>query len=248
MENGMQPNPTKYQSIFFGDTPKCNITVDNTSIVPTEVIILLGVALDSQLSFTNHINGICTKAGRNLNVLKRVAKSLPTKVKLQLYSTYITCHFNFCPLVWHFCGQSNTDKLERIQYRALRFVYDDYESDYNCLLAKAKMPNLELARQRAMCTQVFKCIHNHAPQYMSNLLQLQDKDVHNTRSAMALIQQHYGSVRYGQKTLKCYATHLWHKLPSGMRAITDLDSFKTMINTWMGPQCKCNFCKFVQEP
>ncbi len=26
--------------------------------------------------------------------------------------TYILCHFNFCPLVWHFCSQLDTDKLE----------------------------------------------------------------------------------------------------------------------------------------
>ncbi len=40
------------------------------------------------------------------------------------------CHFNFCPLVWHFCSKLDTDKLERLQMRALRFVYTDYESDY----------------------------------------------------------------------------------------------------------------------
>ncbi len=57
--------------------------------------------------------------GRNLNILKRVAHSLPTKVKLLLYNAYISCHFNFCPLVWHFCSVANTKKLGRLQYRAL---------------------------------------------------------------------------------------------------------------------------------
>ena len=246
IENGMQPNPTKFQSIFFGDTPPCTVNVQNIEIHPAGVIKLLGVSLDSQLTFSQHINQICIKAGRNLNVLKRVAHSLPTNVKLLLYNTYISCHFNFCPLVWHFCGVANTKKLERLQYRALRFVFADYESDYDSLLAKANMPTLELARQRQMCVQVFKCIHKLAPQYLSNVFTLKDKALHNTRSALALAQYHYGSVRYGQKTFKCYSTHLWNNLPNGIRAIADLESFKSMINTWMGPQCKCNFCKSVQ--
>ncbi len=88
IENGMQPNPTKFQSIFFGDTPPCTVNVQDIQIHPAGVIKLLGVSLDSQLNFSQHVNNICIKAGRNLNVLKRVAHSLPTKVKLLLYNTY----------------------------------------------------------------------------------------------------------------------------------------------------------------
>ncbi len=55
MENGMQPNPTKYQSIFFGNTPSCTINVQDVTIETTGLIKLLGVNLDSQLKFSNHI-------------------------------------------------------------------------------------------------------------------------------------------------------------------------------------------------
>ncbi len=144
----------------------------------TGLIRLLGVTLDGNLKFSQHIADICIKAGRNLNAVKRLARSLPTKVRLQLYKTYISCHFNFCPLVWHFCSKSDTDKLERLQYRALKFVYDDYESDYQALLDRANLLSLELSRQWQLCVQVFKCIHKLAPKYMSDLFKLQDKSLH----------------------------------------------------------------------
>ncbi len=252
-ENGMQPNPTKYQSIFFGKTPSCTVNVQNVqnahnvTIEPTGFIKLLGVSVDNQLNFNTHITNVCVSAGRNLNVLKRVAKDLPTNVKLQLYNTYISCHFNFCPLVWHFCSVSDTNRLEKIQFRALRFVYDDYESDYNTLLARAKMPTLELSRQRALCAEVFKCINNLAPQYMCNLFKLRDKSIHNTKSVKALVQSHYNKVKVGFKTFVNYSTHLWNNLPSNIRASTDLETFKAMINTWYGPSsCKCYLCNSVQ--
>ncbi len=242
----MQSNPTKFQSMFLGKTPSCDIQVENVTIQPTGLIKLLGVSLDSQLSFSSHISDICKKAGRNLNAVKRIAKALPTKVRLQLYKTYISCHFNFCPLVWHFCNKSDSDKLEKLQYRALRFVYDDFDSDYETLLSKANMPTLELHRQRALCIEVFKCIHKLAPPYLSELFTLRDKSIHNTRSARALIQSHCESVNNGLKTFVNYSTHLWNNLPNHFKNTTDLDNFKALVGTWLGPKsCKCNFCDSV---
>ncbi len=243
----MQSNPTKFQSIFFGKTPKCSIVTNDVTVESTGLITLLGVSIDAQLNFNNHVSNICTKAGRNLNALKRVAKHLPTSVKLLLYKTYITCHFNFCPLVWHFCGVSNTKKLEKLQYRALKFVFDDYESDYEALLFRANLPNLELSRQRAMCTAVFKCIHNLAPSYMSELFNQQDKSLHNTRNVKALIQSHYDSVTYGANTFVNYSTHLWNNLPNNIKVTSDLDVFKAQIDTWLGPKCNCNFCRSINN-
>jgi hypothetical protein len=42
------------------------------------------------------------------------------------------------PLVWHFCGEGNTKKLEKIQERALRFIYNDSDSSYENLLEKSQ--------------------------------------------------------------------------------------------------------------
>ena len=201
----------------------------------TGLIKLLGVTLDGQLKFSTHISDICIKAGRNLSALKRVAKSLPVNVKLLLYKTYILCHFNFCPLVWHFCSKSDTDKLERLQLRALWFVYADYDSDYTTLLNRANMPTLELARLHALCTEVFKSIHGLTPQYMSDLFVLQDKTIHNTRSAKSLKQKHSNSVNNGLKTFVPYSTHLWNNLPNHIKNTADQDTFKLLVDTWMGP-------------
>ncbi len=157
------------------------------------------------------------------------------------------CHFNFCPVVWHFCSQADTDKLERPQFRALRFVYGDYDSDYTTLLKRANMPTLELARLRALCTEVFKCVNNLAPKYMCNLFVLRDKSVHNTRSTKSVVQNHSNSVNNGLKTFVPYSTHLWNNLPNHIKNTTDLETFKSLIGAWTGPQCKCHFCKSMSS-
>ncbi len=147
-------------------------------------------------------------------MLKRIGKSLPLHVKLLIYRTYIACHISFCPLVWHFCSAANTQKLERMQYRALRYVYDYHDSDYDVLLNRANMPTLELARLRLLCIEVFKAINNISPPYMCNLFKLHEKQDHNTRSVKLLIQNHYNKVTYGKNTFICFSTHLCNNLPT----------------------------------
>jgi hypothetical protein len=44
-------------------------------------------------------------------------------------------------LAWHFCTDKNSKKFEKMQERALRFVYEDYNSSYEELQQKAKVPS-----------------------------------------------------------------------------------------------------------
>ncbi len=143
---------------------------------------------------------------------------------------------SLAPLVWHFCNKSDSDKLEKLQYRALRFVYDDYDSDYETLLSRANMQTLELHRQRALFIEVFKCIHKLAPPYLSELFTLRDKSIYNTRSAKALIQSHCESVDNGRKTFVNYSTYLWNNLPNHFKNTTDLDDFE-MIRKIIPQMC-----------
>ena len=46
--------------------------------------------------------------------------------------------------------------MERIVYRALKFVYNVFESDYTTLLQKAGLSSLELNRNRLIVIEVFK--------------------------------------------------------------------------------------------
>jgi hypothetical protein len=54
-----------------------------------------------------------------------------------------------------FCSKANTIKLEKIQERALRFIYEDYNSTYEELLHIAKVPSLQIRRMRTMAIECF---------------------------------------------------------------------------------------------
>jgi hypothetical protein len=54
---------------------------------------------------------------------------------------------------------SKSEKIfyrEKVQERALRFVYEDYNSSYEEILQKAKVPSLQIRRMRTMALETYK--------------------------------------------------------------------------------------------
>ena len=90
--------------------------------------------------------------------------------KLNIYHSFIMSNFNYCPLVWHFCGEVNTKKIEKIQEWTLRYIYQDYNSSYDTLLGKSKLPSLKVRRLRAIALEAFKILNNQTPVYLSDIL------------------------------------------------------------------------------
>ena len=96
----------------------------------------MGIEIDNRLNFKIHIHQLVKRAGGQLNFLIRNRKYLNYDAKKVVIESFILANFNYCSLVWHFCSSESMKKLERIQERAFRFLFEDYNSDYDQLLTK----------------------------------------------------------------------------------------------------------------
>jgi len=164
--NKMQANPEKFQAISVGrKTHDKNVmfNLNGINISCEDEVKLLGVTIDFKLNFNTHISNICKKAARQLNVLKRIGKHLNRLGKLTIYYSFIMSNFSYCPLTWHFCGEQNTKKIEKIQERALRFIYDDFKNSYEFLLEKSKLHSLKTRRMLTIALETFKIINKKRP-------------------------------------------------------------------------------------
>jgi hypothetical protein len=81
------------------------------------------------------------KASSQQNILKWIGKYLNRLGRLTAYYSFILSNFNYCPVTWHYCSEHNSLKMEKIQERALRFIYN---SSYENLLEKSKLPSLKI--------------------------------------------------------------------------------------------------------
>ena len=160
---------------------------------------------------------------------------------MSIFRCFVLSNFNYCSLVWNFCGAEYTSKMERIQFRALTFVYNDFNTSYTELLARANLPTLQLHRKREILVEVFKSVNEMSPYFMWDLFKVKDI-TYNLRSNRNVCLNHCRTKRYGLDSLSYHGAHLWNLLPNDMKKCKDLDIFKASVRNWNEPMCKCRMC------
>ena len=98
------------------------ITVENYVIRSSGVEEVLGVTIDNNLNFKEHILTLCKKANRKLHALSRISKHMTLNKRRILMKSFITSQFNYCPLIWMLHNRALNNKINHIHERALLTV------------------------------------------------------------------------------------------------------------------------------
>ena len=149
---------------------------------------------------------------------------------------------NFFPLAWHFCNKTCTRKLEKIQERALRFIYEDYSASYEELLQRINLPSLHIRRMRLLAFETFKILHDLSPDCLSDLVKFKNQS-YNFRYTNVLQIPKVRTVSYGLNSFRYTSAILWNSLPANIKEESNFSQFKNLIGTWNGTDCPCNICK-----
>ena len=62
-------------------------------------------------------------------------------------------------MVWHFSSKQDSDELDLLNKRIFRFIFKDFNSEFNNLLKRAGTANLKDKRLQNMILTTFKCLH-----------------------------------------------------------------------------------------
>ena len=60
--------------------------------------------------------------------------------------------------------------MEKLQYRALHLVFNDFDSSYETVLERVNMPKLHISRIRLIAVETFKILHKMSHVYLQDLL------------------------------------------------------------------------------
>ena len=132
---------------------------------------LLGVVLDNKLNFSKHVKLMCPEATSRIGTLTRMRKLVTEKTKLLLSKSVILSGLNYCSTVRFFITASDKRKLERMQEKGLRTVFNDNTSSYESLLKKATLPTLCNRRLQVLTILMLKVKNGMSPDYISELFQ-----------------------------------------------------------------------------
>jgi hypothetical protein len=238
--NYMKVNTEKFQFMIM-NTTNVNVTIEinETIISPSDSIKLLGVTIDKEFSFNDHIKNISSSAAKQINVLSRLSHVLSLPCKIKLLDAFILSNFNYCSLVYHNCKILDARKLENLFKRALRFVYMDFTSNYKELLVKSERSPLYVIRQRTMLLAVYKILHDKCPPISKDFFKKQYVQ-YNLRNSNVLIQPIYHTLKHGYNSFRYQGAMLWNKIGDNVKSL-DFNGFKCYVMKWE-PQCNCGSC------
>jgi hypothetical protein len=134
---------------------------------------------------------MCKKSSQQIREQIHVLMRIGKHVNVRKAKSFVSC---FCPLVWHVRKTVNTpvntDTLERLNCRALKFIlYQDYVSSYEELFKKYENISLHLGRPRNIATQTFTIMHMHCPVYLNEFIKKRE-------SAFFMIQMCFNHTKH----------------------------------------------------
>ena len=103
-------------------------TMDNKPRTPVLNHPYLGIELQQNMKWTTHINNTTTKAQKTLNMLRRNLKQTSTSIKSLAYKTIVRPQLEYASAIWDPNTKDEINKIDKIQTRAARWVFQDYSS------------------------------------------------------------------------------------------------------------------------
>ena len=241
--NRMVPNPNKFQVMFLGTQSKVDncLNINNQVCKPSTSVKLLGVTIDWKLNFNIHVNEICTKAILKSQALIRLRSKLSQSQKLSLYYSYIMSCFGYCPVIWTFSGKSSNTLINRVQRKALRAVYNDYDSNFEQLLEKGDHLTIHQMNLRSLLVEVYKCVNNINPSFLTSIFQYKNL-TYNLRRSNLLILPYTRTISYGLNSFKYRGSITWNNLPDSIKNCETKYKFKIELKKQKVIKCTCHIC------
>ena len=123
--NGLSLAPGKTECIIYSNraVPQgLTITIDGCVILVSSQVKVLGLVLDSKLSFKDHVDYITTKCNRSVYALRKVRAYLTVQQSLLIYTSMIRPVLEYCSGMLGSLSKERSARLEVCQNRALRVV------------------------------------------------------------------------------------------------------------------------------
>ena len=164
----MKANSDK-SHLIMSCTEATTAMIDGLPIDSSKTEVLLGITINHELKFDEHVDYLCKKASLKLNALARVARSMNVSKKRIILKSFIELQFGYCPLIWMLHSGGVNNKINLIHERALRITYNDKSSSYSELLTKDIPATIHHRNIRALAIEIYEVIQVISPPILNEV-------------------------------------------------------------------------------
>ena len=211
----------------------CSVPVAcrETSLERITCTKLLGVQLDQNLKWNDHVKSLLTSCYGTLSILRRLKNLAPFHVRKNLAESLVIAKLDYAGTVFYPLPQYQVDRLQRLQNACAGFVLRKYAGPDD--LAYLNWLPISERRDFNILKLTHKAIHSsNFPEYLS--LELRNVHIHNLRSSEApllVVPKETGAFQHS-------AASIFNKLPSALRNIKDYNSFCRSLKKYLSNRVK----------
>ena len=189
----------------------------------------LGVMLDDELSFREHVGKVVTSCFLVIRELSKIKDFLTYEQLRTLVCGLVFSRLDYCNSLFYGIQADLIDKMQSVQNCAARLVRgkNRFTGSTSEFIRKCHWLRVKERIVFKICLIVHKCLHGTAPNCLKEMLSYV-----GSKRTMKLAQPiHKGT--FGSRSFARVAPKLWNLLPLRIRCEGDVDEFKKALKTFL---------------
>ena len=219
----------KHINTHIDDFPY-HILIDDVPLERKKTTKFLGVIIDENLNWNDHIRHITTCISRNVGVLYKMKKFIPCTTLVMLYNSLILPYVTYCNLVWATSAKTKVNSIYLLQKKALRICTgSSYISHTGPIFYKLKTLTVFDIHSLQSLLLMFKYVNNMLPLSFKNFF-ITNNTIHSyptsNSSNFHLVNP---KLLIAHRSIRHHGPDLWNSLPECIKSCHTLYSFKAKV-------------------
>lgn len=218
----------------LSEARKLNIQVDDICLQNVSTQKVLGLHIDEHLTWTTHIDHLCSAISSKISLLRQLAEYVPMDVQKRFYQGYILPLIDYGSITWGAASKANLDRISKLQKRAARIILRaDFDTPSSVMFQELNWHSIENRLRHNKAVLTYKALNNLTPDYISTLLKpLSETHSLNLRSSEnRSLQIPLARTAFYDNSFTCSAPKLWNALPQTVRDADSLSTFKKHLKS-----------------
>ena len=204
-----------------------NIIIYNVPLERKQHTKFLGVYIDENLNWNQHIRHVTNCISRNVGILYKTTNYLPKTTLFMLYYSLILSYITYCNLVWATGAKTKIDPIHLLQKKGIRICTgSQYLAHTYPLFNELKTLNVIHINSLQSLLFMFKFKNNLLPYSFHNFFTL-NSTIHSYRTRNS---PNFHSVNprllIAHRYIRHHGPDLWNALPDSIKYSQSLFSFK----------------------
>ena len=186
LHNKLRINIEKTKFLLFKQKSKMianpHIIINNKEIEQVKKIKYLGLIIDHNLDWKEHINCLNNKISSIISAMFRLRDYVSKRTKMSVYNAFCLSHFRYLIPVWGTCGVTIFNNIQVLQNKILKILFNyNWLTHTDQLYEELGMLDLRRLMEFEQCKLVYRILNNRQKTNV-NILINNNVHIYNTRT------------------------------------------------------------------